>query len=489
MLKNLFTSFLFSSILLYCLSANAQEGLDKIVNPKTAGNGYVSNADSILTENTVQQINTLVKPLDQQGKAQIAVVLVNSIGDQVPKEFATALFRKWGIGNKEKNNGLLILLVKDRRRMEFEVGYGLEGVITDGRSNRIQKEIMLPYFRDGDYNTGILKGVEKVVSTISTGVDQSADEDRPTQNIGIVLGGNILFFIIYIVIYCMYTLSARGQYVTHSASWLWLVFLFFGPLAILVLVASLRTAFTDWTWFLLITYCCWSVFFSVALRNLLKSPLKGDTRLKQYQYLKLVTGGITIYTLLFPLPFLFIAYFASKRRLNHLRYDPYDSPDGSGEMEQIKENKAEEMTAAEKMEERLGSVSYDFWKAKAGGYVMKLAYLNQDTKVRRCKKCRSMTAKRTKRVVEKRATRKSGGVISIYYTCQVCGRPDFINQSTSRRTDYNIFRGIGAGGFSAGGSSSSGSGYSGNSGSSGSSSSSSDWGGGSSGGGGSGSDW
>lgn len=483
MLRNLFTSLL---IILFYLPANAQEDLSKIVNPKTSGSGYVSNADHIISQTAVNQLNSLIKPLDRQGKAQVAVVLVNSIGNQVPKDFATALLRKWGIGDRKRNNGLLILIVKDQRRMEFEVGYGLEGVLTDLTSQRIQQGLMVPYFKKGNYDTGVLKGVGLVVSTIDTGADQSLDKDNLYPEVGSLVAQDILFFIFYIVIFCWYVLSERGKNVIQNASWLWLPFLLFGPLAIVSVLALATPVFVKWDLFFLITYCCWSIFFSFALSKILKKDAQGDARVQQYQNLKLITGSTAIYAILFPLPFLFIRYIAAKRRLKQLRYAPYDSPDGSGKMVLLKENRSQELTTAEEMEEQLGSVFYDLWKAIDGGYIMKLAYLNQHTRIRRCKKCRSITAKRTKRVIEKRATTSDGGMVSIYYTCQVCHGRDFINESLARKPKFDFFKGAG-GASSRGSSGSSSSGSSSDSGSS--SGSSSDWGGGSSGGGGSGSSW
>lgn len=486
--KKLLASAILLLIIFYSFSVNAQQGLDNIQNPKANGGGYVSNADHVISDATVNQLNSMIKPLDQQGKAQVAVVLVKSIGGQVPKDFATALFRKWGIGDRTRNNGLLILLVMDQRRMEFEVGYGLEGLLTDLTSQRIQKGLMIPYFKKGDYDTGILKGVGLVVSTIDTGVDQSLDKDNMYPEIGYVVFQDILFFIVYLIIFCWFTLSARGQYVTHSTSWLWLPFLLFGPLATVAFLGLATPVIVQWDLFFLITYCCWSLFFSFTLSKMLKSDPIGGTRVQQYQHLKLVIGGITIYTILFPLPFLVINYFAAKRRLNRLRYSPYQSPNGNGAMILVKENRAAELNDKEQAEEQLGSVSYDLWKSEKGGDVLKLAYKDQNTKIRRCKKCRSFTSKRTKRVVEKRATTKGGGMTSIYYTCVVCGKNDFINESTSRKKKFNFFKGMGAAAASSGGGSgSSSSDSSGDSGSS--SSSSSDWGGGSSGGGGSGSSW
>ena len=496
MLKNLCTS----AIILFLISSHflvfAQEGLDKIVNPKTNGTGYVSNADHILSNETVAKLNALIKPLNENGKAQVAVVLVNSIGDQVPKDFSTALLRKWGIGDRKKNNGLLILFVADQRRIEFEVGYGLEGLLTDLTCQRIQQGLMIPYFKKGDYNTGVLKGVELVVETIDTGVDQSLDEDNLYPELGWVLFQDILFFLVYIGAYSAYTTSQRGQYVVHSASGWWVPFLLFGPLIIVSVVALATPIFVMWDLFFLISYCCWSVFFSFAIGNMLASEPVGETRVQQYQYLKLMVWGFTVYAVLFPLPFLIFKYIGAKRRLRKLRYTPYQSPDSGAEMVLMKKNRALELTDKEQMEEKLGSVSYDLWEAGEGDPVMKLAYLNQNTKIRRCKKCLSITAKKTKRIVESKATTKGEGIASVYYTCQICGKSDFINQPISRKPQLNIFKGMFAAGLASSGDSnssssdrSSSSSSSSSSDSSSSSSSSSDWGGGSSGGGGSGSSW
>jgi len=490
MLKNLCTS----AVILFLISSHflvsAQEGLDKMVNPKTNGTGYVSNADHILSNETVAKLNALIKPLNEDGKAQVAVVLVNSIGGQVPKDFSTALLRKWGIGDRKKNNGLLILVVADQRRIEFEVGYGLEGLLTDLTCQRIQQGLMIPYFKKGDYNRGVLKGVELVVQTIDTGIDQSLDDDNLYPELGWVLFQDILFFIAYICAYSAYTTSKRGQYVVHSASGWWVPFLLLGPLIIVSVIALATPIFVMWDLFFLISYCCWSVFFSFAIGNMLSGEPVGETRVQQYQYIKLMIWGFTVYSILFPLPFLIFKYIGAKRRLRQLRYAPYLSPDDGTEMVLMKDDRAAELTDNEKMEEKLGSVSYDLWKAKEGDPVMKLAYLNQNTKIRRCKKCRSITAKRTKKVVDVKATTKGEGTASVYYTCQICGKSNFINQPISRKAELNIFKGMFAAGMAySGNSDSSSSDRSSSSSSSDSSSSSSDWGGGSSGGGGSGSSW
>ncbi|MBE9600784.1 YgcG family protein [Pedobacter sp. MC2016-24] len=486
-LRNIFTPVLLLILFFFSFPVNAQDGLDKVVNPYPNGTGYVSNADDIIDEQTVLKLNLLLKPLDQRDKAQVAVVLLNSIGNQLPKDFATALLRKWGVGNRKKNNGLLVLIVKDQRRIEFEIGYGLEGVLPDMTCKRIQEGLMVPYFKKGDYNTGVVKGLELVVSIINTGIDQSLDQDHLYPEMGWIVFQDILFFLVYIMIFSWYALSEKGKYVTHANSFLWLPFLLFMPLIIVAVLSLATPVIVRWSLFLLITYCCWSIFFSFALSKVLKLGQRGDTRIQQYQNLNLVTRNIAFYVMLFPLPFLIISYIVMKSRLRKLRYEPYESPDGTGQMTLVREGRNQQLSKTEQMEEQLGSVSYDLWQGAGNAGVMKLAYANQLTKVRRCKKCRSMTATKTNSVVEQKASSTRGGLATIEYTCQVCGWIGVVKESTSRKPNRNFFKGMLAGSSSVGGSNASSSSES--SSSLGSSSSSGNWGGGSSGGGGSGSSW
>ena len=87
-------------------------------------------------------------------------------GDAVPGDFRTQLFRYWGIGQQENNNGLLILLVIDQRRMEFEVGYGLEGILTDAVCKRIQEVYMVPLAKEGRFDDCVLAGVNEVIKIL-----------------------------------------------------------------------------------------------------------------------------------------------------------------------------------------------------------------------------------------------------------------------------------------------------------------------------------
>lgn len=161
--------------------ADDTDYLNSIPNPKTLGETYVSNPDGLLKEETVSLLNTKLIPLDQSGTAHIDVVMVKTIGENVPKDFAHQLFNKWKIGDPKKNNGLLILLVEDQKRMEFETGYGLEGILPDLTCYRIQQQYMVPRAKEGNFDQAVLDGVDAVISKLN----ESTDTDNQTNNVDV----------------------------------------------------------------------------------------------------------------------------------------------------------------------------------------------------------------------------------------------------------------------------------------------------------------
>ena len=111
---------------------------------------YVSNPDGILSAGAVARIDSLCASLRERGLAQVAVVAVDDIEGGDVFSFAVELFRSWGVGSAESDNGLGILLVKELREIRFVTGGGLEGILPDALCKRIQLNYMLPAFREGD---------------------------------------------------------------------------------------------------------------------------------------------------------------------------------------------------------------------------------------------------------------------------------------------------------------------------------------------------
>ena len=132
--------------------------------------GWVSDFAGILSEDTKAQISGLIDEVKRSTGAEIAVVTVSSLEGMTVEEYAVRLFEKWGIGTKEEDNGVLFLIAPNERKTRIEVGYGLEPVITDGRAGEIIRETILPFFRAGDYDQGILQGTRQIAALI-TGED------------------------------------------------------------------------------------------------------------------------------------------------------------------------------------------------------------------------------------------------------------------------------------------------------------------------------
>ncbi len=128
---------------------------------------FVANPDGILSAEAVDMINKIALSLRERGIAEVAVVAVDNIEGGDPFTFAHDLFTAWGVGDKELSNGLGILLVKDMREVRFLTGYGLEGVMPDAMCRRIQEDYMLPAFREGDYSSGMVEGMEAIDALLS----------------------------------------------------------------------------------------------------------------------------------------------------------------------------------------------------------------------------------------------------------------------------------------------------------------------------------
>jgi uncharacterized protein len=139
---------------LFALSASAQTyALNNVPNPRVADGGFVTDPEGLLGS-ARGVIDARLRALEQRSGAEIALVILPSIGDAVPKQFATALFEAWGIGKKQVDNGVLILHVLDQRRVEIETGYGVEGALPDVKCHWLIDEVVVPAFKRAQFATG-----------------------------------------------------------------------------------------------------------------------------------------------------------------------------------------------------------------------------------------------------------------------------------------------------------------------------------------------
>lgn len=138
--------------------------------------GYVNDYSGVLSTKTKQGTETLLSSFKETGKAEVSVVVIPSLGGESIENYALNLGREWGIGAKGKDNGVLLLIAKDDRELRIEVGYGLEGELTDAKSSRIIRDIITPRFKEGNYDAGVINGVREIIGVIDptfSGVTQT----------------------------------------------------------------------------------------------------------------------------------------------------------------------------------------------------------------------------------------------------------------------------------------------------------------------------
>lgn len=139
-------------------TAALAETVEQVPNPRQRGS-WVADLADVLSGSEVTLIDGAIDALEREKGAEIAVVTVRTTGNQSPKAFAHELFNRWGVGKAGADNGVLVLLAKDDRRIEVEVGYGAEGVLPDGKVGSILDDNAVPSFKRGAYGAGLVDTV------------------------------------------------------------------------------------------------------------------------------------------------------------------------------------------------------------------------------------------------------------------------------------------------------------------------------------------
>ncbi|WP_066252246.1 TPM domain-containing protein [Neobacillus drentensis] len=152
--------------------------------PAPVGDIYVQDFANVLNQTERTELINLGRNIEDQTTAQIAVLTVSTIGDRPMEEFANAAFRQYGIGNKEKNNGVLLVLSLQERKVRIEVGYGLEGRIPDGKSGRILDEYAFPYLKNQQPNTAIVETYKALAKEVLAEYGNEGDVGKQTQAAG-----------------------------------------------------------------------------------------------------------------------------------------------------------------------------------------------------------------------------------------------------------------------------------------------------------------
>jgi uncharacterized protein len=129
--------------------------------------GRVVDQANLLSPQTEQVLTEKLAALEAEFSDQLVVVTLNSLQDQEIEDYGYRLGRAWGIGQSENDNGALLIVAPNERKVRIEVGYGLEPILTDAFSSLVIQNEILPSFRQGDFEGGIVKGVDALVTQLS----------------------------------------------------------------------------------------------------------------------------------------------------------------------------------------------------------------------------------------------------------------------------------------------------------------------------------
>jgi len=154
--------------------------------------GYVNDLAHVMDEPARAKLESFLDQVQKKTGVQFAVLTVPTTAPYDPSEYKTIVFQRWGIGQKGKDNGLLMLLAVKERDLRFETGYGLEGTLPDGLQSRIFRREMAPRFQSGDFAGGITQGALACGAVIAKeqGVTLTFDgtelryDDRPERSSG-----------------------------------------------------------------------------------------------------------------------------------------------------------------------------------------------------------------------------------------------------------------------------------------------------------------
>lgn len=171
----------FISVLLVCCclgSAQAAIDSDKLL-ASLKPSGFVNDYAKVFDSGQKNALEQTLSRAAANGGPEVVVVALPSLEGGDINDFANKLFARWGIGKKGKDNGVLLLAAVQDRVMRIEVGYGLEGSLTDAGAGRIRDRVIIPQFKEGRYADGLSEGAQAILTAISDGSGAEPDEETP----------------------------------------------------------------------------------------------------------------------------------------------------------------------------------------------------------------------------------------------------------------------------------------------------------------------
>lgn len=345
---------------------------------------FVSDPAGLLSTETTQIVNQRLLKLLETTTAEMAVVVLPSIGDISPEEFTEELVRKWGIGKADRDNGLLLLIAVDNRKARFETGYGLEGILTDATLGTIIRSDIAPAMKEGNIDAAVVNATDAVCRLLST--PQAIEEIKSPS--GNRVPGD------------------RQAALDHGVfrNFLGFIALIAWCAGLLIIIADARSA-----------------------RG--KDPFHRATVWRQHLILLWILSVVSAGTgIIFPL----IALW----RYRTARNRPLKCSTCGAKMHKLSEEEDNELlNGAQDLEERLGTVDYDVWQCPDCGTVERYAFPSRQSRYSTCPVCGTVAYGLVSDKIVQPSTVQREGIGEQTYECRYCNHTDKKHYKLPRKPD------------------------------------------------------
>jgi len=181
---------------LFTLSAVIATALDV-----PALNGRINDRAGVLQPSAAGELETYLAAVEKSTGIQIALLTIPSLEGEVIESYSLKVAEKWGLGSAEADNGALLLVAMEEKKIRIETGYGLEGVLTDAASGFIIRETIVPEFKKGNFQEGIAAGLRAIGGVVSGDTPISEEAIQQSGNDGGEQGIPFVFIIIFLLIF------------------------------------------------------------------------------------------------------------------------------------------------------------------------------------------------------------------------------------------------------------------------------------------------
>lgn len=389
------------SLMLACTAAKAEYAISDIPNVHLSDSTrYVSNPENILSSEAVKQLDGILANIWQTTSAEPVVVVIDSADTDDLDTYATDLFESWGIGKKDKDNGLLILISRDQRSAVIRTGQGMEGLIPDAIASRIIRNVMAPKMADEDYDGGTIAAVEAINKVLT---DPSAREELMSKYPN--------------------NADARSEDDLTLEEFFYGYLVFGGVITLILLAVYIYT---------------------------LASSKHDSAHMRYDKIMRLRMPVLMLAIFGCGLPLLL--WWIISVQLKRIRLRPRLCPNGHGKMERLDEiTDNNYLTAPQNTEERLNSVDYDVWLCPQCHETIVEPYVNRSSQFVECDLCHTRAARLVSNDILVKPTATREGVGAKVYQCSHCGNKFNRKYAIAKLPPVVVIPGGGSGGGFGGG--------------------------------------